>query len=85
VSKTVGISPKVFIPALGQIIVGIILLILGFTVEGKTLIASGLGTFAVGFKAPPAPVVTVSTESPTGDGEPVNAGQGVMSGPPQVG
>jgi hypothetical protein len=69
-SKTIGISPKVWAPALGQIIVGIALLILGFTVEGKTLIASGLATFAVGFKAPPAPVVTVGTESPVSDGEP---------------
>jgi|tagenome__1003787_1003787.scaffolds.fasta_scaffold20987847_11 hypothetical protein len=64
-SKTVGISPKVWVPALGQIIVGIVFLILGLDVEGKTTIVTGLGTFAAGFAAPPAPVVTVSTEDPT--------------------
>jgi hypothetical protein len=71
-SKTLGISPKVWAPALAQIIIGIIFLIFGLTVEGKTAIFTGLGTFAVGFQAPPSPVLTVGTESPvtSGDGEP---------------
>jgi hypothetical protein len=64
VSKTIGISPKVYVPAIGQILIGVIFLILGLDVEGKTAIATGLGTFAAGFAAPPAPVVTVSTEDP---------------------
>lgn len=62
--KTIGISPKVFIPALGQLLVGIVFLALGLTVEGKTAIATGLGTFVAGFAAPPAPTITVGVESP---------------------
>jgi hypothetical protein len=71
VSKTIGISPKVYVPAIGQVVVGVIFLILGLDVEGKTAIATGLGTFAAGFAAPPAPVVTVGTEDP-GDAPAVN-------------
>lgn len=54
--ETVGISPKVYVPALGQIIVGVVLIILGLDVEGRTAIATGLGTFAVGFGAKPGQV-----------------------------
>lgn len=63
-TKTIGISPKVFVPALGQIVVGIVFLLIGLDVEGKTAIATGLGTFFVGFRAPNAPTVTVGTEDP---------------------
>lgn len=66
-SKTIGISPKVWVPALAQVVVGIVLILIGLDVEGKTLIASGFGTFAVGYKSPPSPVITVGTEDP-GDG-----------------
>lgn len=59
--KTIGISPKVWIPAAGQIVVGIAFLILGLEVEGRTAIATGLGTFAVGFSADPGNV-TVDRE-----------------------
>jgi hypothetical protein len=63
-TKTIGISPKVWVPALGQVAVGIAFLLLGLDVEGKTAIATGLGTAAVGFRAPNSPVVTVGTEDP---------------------
>lgn len=60
-NRTVGISPKVWVPALGSILVGVAFLILGLDVEGKTAIATGLGTFVAGFSAPNSPVVTVGT------------------------
>lgn len=63
-TKTIGISPKVAIPALGQIVVGVALILLGFDVEGRTAVATGLGTFVVGFGAPSAPTITVGTEDP---------------------
>lgn len=63
-NRTLGISPKVYVPAIGQIIVGVLFLVLGLDVEGKTAISTGLATFVAGFAAPPAPVVTVSTEDP---------------------
>jgi len=44
------ISPKVWIPALTQIIAGITLIALGLDVEGKTAIAAGLGTLAIGYQ-----------------------------------
>jgi hypothetical protein len=61
--RTVGISPKVWVPAAGQVVVGIVLILLGLDVEGKTAIATGLGTLVVGFQAPPSPVITVGTDS----------------------
>lgn len=55
--QTIGISPKVLIPALGQIIIGVIFLLIGLDVEGRTAIATGLGTLVAGFTAPPGRVV----------------------------
>lgn len=66
-TKTIGISPKVFVPAIGQIVVGVLFLVLGLDVEGKTSIATGFATFAAGFAAPNAPTVTVGVEDPTDD------------------
>jgi hypothetical protein len=37
-TKTIGISPKVYVPAVGQIVVGVVFLLLGLDVEGKTAI-----------------------------------------------
>lgn len=54
--KTVGVSPKAWVPAAAQIAAGIALILLGLDVEGKTLIASGLGTLAVGYGAKPGQV-----------------------------
>lgn len=62
--KTVGISPKVWVPAVGQILIGGLFLLLGMDVEGKTALATGLGTFLVGFRAPSSPVITVGAEDP---------------------
>jgi hypothetical protein len=53
--KTVGISPKVWIPAVAQVVAGAGLIIAGLDVEGKTAIATGVGTFLTGFGARPAP------------------------------
>lgn len=55
--RTIGISPKVYVPALAQIVVGVVFLLIGLDVEGKTAIATGLGTFAAGFAAPPGDVI----------------------------
>jgi hypothetical protein len=54
--RTVGLSPKVWIPALAQVAAGIGLLIAGLDVEGRTALATGLGTLVTGFAAIPAPV-----------------------------
>lgn len=55
--KTKGISPKVSIPALASIALGVVLLLLGLDVEGRTLIAAGLGVGALGGAAKPGNVV----------------------------
>lgn len=67
-SKTVGISPKVWVPALGQIVCGVIFIAIGLVVEGKTAIATGLATAVAGFAAPPAPVVTVGASRDPDEG-----------------
>lgn len=54
--RTKGISQKVWIPAALQIATGVVLILLGLDVEGKTAIATGLGTFGIGYGAQPAPV-----------------------------
>jgi hypothetical protein len=54
--KTVGVSQKVWIPAALQIVAGVVLVLVGLDVEGKTAIGTGLGTFMVGYGAKPAPV-----------------------------
>jgi hypothetical protein len=54
--KTIGLSQKVWIPAALQIVAGIALILAGLDVEGKTAIATGLGTFGVGYAAKPSPV-----------------------------
>lgn len=55
-SRTIGLSPKVYIPAGLQITAGVALILLGLDVEGKTAIATGLGTFGVGYGAKPGEV-----------------------------
>jgi hypothetical protein len=37
-TKTLGISPKVYVPVIVQIVVGVILILTGSDVEGKTLL-----------------------------------------------
>lgn len=61
--KTVGISAKVYIPAIGQVVVGVALILAGLDVEGKTAIGTGIATFAAGFIAPPAPVEEKAVKS----------------------
>lgn len=51
--KTIGISPKVWVPAVLQVIGGVVFLLLGLDVEGKTALGTGLGTFVAGFASPP--------------------------------
>lgn len=55
-SRTIGISPKVYVPALAQVVAGVGLLLVGLDVEGKTAIATGLGTFVAGYGAKPGTV-----------------------------
>lgn len=62
--KTRGISPKVWIPGVGQLLVGGALIALGFDVEGRTAIATGLGTLLAGFGSGAGRVETVGTGSP---------------------
>jgi hypothetical protein len=59
ITKTIGISPKVYVPAIGQIVVGVVLLLFGLDVEGRTAIGTGLGTFGLGWSAKPGNVETV--------------------------
>jgi hypothetical protein len=54
--KTVGVSQKVWIPAALQVAAGVVLILLGLDVEGKTAIAAGLGTFGVGYTAKPGQI-----------------------------
>lgn len=54
--KTRGISPKVYIPAIGQALAGVALIIAGLDVEGRTAIGTGLGTLILGFSASPGPL-----------------------------
>lgn len=67
--QTIGLSPKVLVPALGQVVVGVAFLLFGLDVEGRTAIASGLGTLVVGFRAPPGAVIDVE---PPGEGADVS-------------
>lgn len=68
-TKTDGLSPKVYVPALGQIIVGVVLLILGLDVEGRTAIGTGLGTLLLGFSAKPGDVIVEEPEYDPGAGD----------------
>lgn len=54
--KTQGVSPKAYVPAIGQVVAGIALLIAGLDVEGRTLIGTGISTMALGFAASPGKV-----------------------------
>jgi hypothetical protein len=58
--KTVGFSPKVYLPVFGQIVVGVILLLAGNDVEGKTLLISAAASFGVGAAASPGDVITTN-------------------------
>lgn len=53
----VGISPKVYVPALAGLAVGVALLLLGLDVEGRTLIGAALGGGFLGYQSPPGDVV----------------------------
>lgn len=54
--RTIGLSPKVYIPGIGQIVLGIALLIAKLPVEGKSFIAAGFATFGIGYTAKPGVV-----------------------------
>lgn len=54
--KQIGISPKVYVPAIAQVLAGVVLIVLGLDVEGKTAISTGLGTLLVGYGAKPGTV-----------------------------
>lgn len=54
--RSVGVSPKVYIPAGLQIVAGVVLMLLGLDVEGRTALATGFGTLATGYAAKPGTV-----------------------------
>lgn len=67
--QSIGIAPKVLIPAVAQLVAGIVFLLLGYDVEGKTLIVTALGSFGVGYAAPPTGV-TYQADPAAGDVRP---------------
>lgn len=54
--KTFGISPKVYVPAIASLVAGVVLLALGYDVEGRSLIAAAVGTGLLGSQAKPGDV-----------------------------
>lgn len=58
--RTIGISPKVYVPVIAQAVAGVVLIALGFDVEGKTLLATALATAGLGGGARPGQVTTSS-------------------------
>jgi hypothetical protein len=55
------ISPKVAVPVVGQLVVGVVLWLLGDDVEGRTLVLTALGTLGVGYSSPVGRVIVPST------------------------
>lgn len=55
--ETQGFSPKVYIPVALQILGGIVLILSGLDIEGKTAIATGIATLISGFAAGPGKVL----------------------------
>lgn len=76
--RTVGISPKVYLPGIGQIILGIALILADLPVEGKTMIGTGLATFGIGAAASPG---TVVPKTPDPDPLPTAAAASVVVPP----
>lgn len=60
--RTIGISPKVYLPALGQIILGVALLFAKLPVEGKSFIMAGFSTLTLGWVAKPGNVTPKSAK-----------------------
>lgn len=60
--KACGISPKVYGPAVLAIALGLLLLLLGLDVEGRTLIGAGMGVFGLGYNLPTGKVVLAKGE-----------------------
>lgn len=54
--KQNGISPKVLLPAIVGIVVGIVLLAFGLTVEGKTVLLGVVGWAGIGASVGPGSV-----------------------------
>jgi len=55
-AKTVGVSPKVYLPVVGMLVAGVVLVLIGLDVEGKTLIGTAIATAGVGGFASPGKV-----------------------------
>ena len=56
--RTEGISPKVYVPGIAQIIAGIVLaLLFGLDKEGASVVGAGVGTLLLGGGANPGRVV----------------------------
>ncbi|MEJ7783163.1 MAG: hypothetical protein WKF96_00070 [Solirubrobacteraceae bacterium] len=62
-NKQVGVSPKVLIPVIGQILVGVVLLLFGLDVEGRTALAAAFGTAVLGAGAGPGEVTSDDLEA----------------------
>lgn len=54
--RTIGITPKVYVPAILQVVGGIAFLLLGLDVEGRTAIGTGITTLIAGWAAKPGTV-----------------------------
>lgn len=54
--KTLGVSPKVYVPVIAQVAAGIVLLLLGLDVEAKTAFVTAVATAGLGGGAKPGQV-----------------------------
>lgn len=54
--RTLGVSPKVYVPALAQVAAGVVLVLIGEATAGEALIAAGLATVGLGGAAKPGTV-----------------------------
>ncbi len=69
--KTVGISPKVYVPALAQVAAGVALIIAGLDKEGGALLAAAVGTLGLGFGAKAGTVEVQPSPAPLDPPAPV--------------
>jgi hypothetical protein len=61
-NRTLGVSPKVYVPVLAQVVAAVVLLILGEQQEAYTLLATAAGTAGLGGWAKPGNVVDASAD-----------------------
>lgn len=71
--RTIGISPKAWMPTVAGLLVGVALLVVGYLAKdavlegvGWAIVASGLGHFGIAVAAPPGLVINRSVEQAAG-------------------